>query len=102
MQSRKQAPTVVAKLDLSDGNQHQLHDLIYRTHTGRWKSYRALAMRQHAAGITELAMTVARRKTDTSRFVVLQWRYAPLGFSWREHATRAEALRAFQKTGHRL
>lgn len=98
-------PTTVATLDLTDEKQRQLHDLIQRTHTGRWKSYRALAMRQHAAGITELAETIPRRKTAQKTFVVLRWSLAPLGFSWDEHACIHAAECAYDRgcpSGKRL
>lgn len=78
-------PAIVAIFDLTDEKQRQLHGLIERTHTGRWRSYRALAMRQHSAGITELAETIPRRKTAQKTFIVLHWSLAPLGFSWDEH-----------------
>ncbi|MBL9007093.1 MAG: hypothetical protein JNJ46_22745 [Myxococcales bacterium] len=91
------SPVIVATLDLTDGNHRQLHDLIQRTHTGRWRSYRALAMRQHTAGITELAETIPRRKKAQKTFVVLRWSLAPLGFSWDEHACIRAAECAYDR-----
>jgi hypothetical protein len=94
MRNSKQ-PAIVATLNLSDGNQAALQDLIRRTHTGRWRSYRALKMRQDSGGITELAETIPRRRKDKKRFVVLLWTSEPLGVSWLEHDRNADALRAF-------
>lgn len=90
-------PAIVATLDLSDGNQAALQDLIRRTHTGRWRSYRALKMRQDTGGITELAETVPRRRAEVRRFVVLHWTAAPLGLSWLEPDSFADALRTYDR-----
>lgn len=95
MLKRTTQPSIVATLNLSDGAQRDLQDLIRRAHTGRWRSYRALKMRQDAAGITELAETVPRRRTDKRRLVVLRWTSAPLGVSWLEQNSRTDALQAF-------
>ncbi len=91
-----QEARIVTILDLTDENQRALHALIHRLHTGRWKRYRAIAMRQRMTEIQELAVTVSRRRGERSAFVVLRWTSAPLGFSWDVYTSQAKAVSAFK------
>lgn len=91
------SPIIVAALDLTDEKQRQLQDIIRRTHTGRWRSYRAIAMSQADTGIIEIAEMVPRRRTQPREFVVLHWAHSPLALFWQSHATRGAAMTAFNR-----
>ena len=49
-QPRSTTPRIVAKLDLSDELQRNLHGFFQRMHTGRWPTLRTLALRQTPDG----------------------------------------------------
>jgi hypothetical protein len=70
-QPRSKTPRIVAKLDLSDDLQRELHAFFQRMHTGRWPTLRALAVRQQKDGTILEAVEWVREKS--SRFAVVEW-----------------------------
>ena len=89
----KRMPAVVARLDLEDVDQHRLHGLIQRMHSGRKPLFRCLAMRQIAGSVIEAAEWAQMNKPT---FSVIYWRADGLGLSWQDAGT-AEQARAMLK-----
>jgi len=78
----------LAKLDLADEGQRRLHDLIRRTHTGRWPMLRSLGMRQ-IGGVLYEAVEWLRMATPS--YSVMRWQPDGLGMSWQDADTSAKA-----------
>jgi len=89
----KRMPAVVARLDLEDVDQHRLHGLIQRMHTGSKPLFRCLAMRQIAGSVIEAAEWAQMNRPT---FSVIYWRSDGLGLSWQDAET-AEQARAMLK-----
>lgn len=81
-------PTILAKLDLADKGQRRLHDLIRRTHTGRWPMLRSLGMRQ-IGGVLYEAVEWLRMATPS--YGVMRWKPDGLGMSWQTVETEEQA-----------
>jgi hypothetical protein len=95
-QPRSKTPRIVAKLDLSDELQRELHAFFQRMHTGRWPTLRALVVRQQKDGtIVEAAEWVRNKGT---RFAVVEWstRGGCLAWRCRPMKTAREACCAVQ------
>jgi hypothetical protein len=70
-QPRSKTPRIVAKLDLADDLQRELHAFFQRMHTGRWPVLRALAVKQQKDGtIVEAAEWL---RETTNHFSVIEW-----------------------------
>lgn len=82
-------PTILAKLDLADEGQRRLHDLIRRTHTGRWPVLRSLGMRQ-IGGVHYEAVEWLRVATPS--YSVMRWQPDGLGMQWTDCESVADAL----------
>jgi len=79
-QPRSKTPRIVAKLDLADDLQRELHAFFQRMHTGRWPTLRALAVKQQQDGtIIEAAEWVREKR---SRFAVVEWSTRNGVLSW--------------------
>ena len=89
----KRMPAVVARLDLEDADQHRLHGLIQRMHSGRWPLFRLLGMRQIAGVLYEAVEWLRMAKPQ---FGLVTWRSDGLGLSWQD-ADSAEEARAMLK-----
>lgn len=89
----KRMPAVVARLDLEDADQHRLHGLIQRMHTGRWPLFRSLGMRQIAGVLYEAVEWLRMAKPQ---FGLVTWREDGLGLSWKD-ADSADEARAMLK-----
>ena len=70
-QPRSKTPRIVAKLDLADDLQRELHAFFQRMHTGRWPALRALAVKQQKDGTIMEAAEWVREKRE--RFAVVEW-----------------------------
>lgn len=77
----KRMPAVVARLDLEDADQHRLHGLIQRMHSGRWPTLRALAVKQQKDGTIMEAAEWVREKRE--RFAVVEWSTRGGRLAWR-------------------
>lgn len=91
-QPRSKTPRIVAKLDLADELQRELHAFFQRMHTGRWPALRALAVKQQKDGTIVEAAEWVREKG--SRFAVVEWSARDGVLSWRFKAmkTAREAI----------
>ena len=91
-QPRSKTPRIVAKLDLADELQRELHAFFQRMHTGRWPTLRALAVKQQKDGTIIEAAEWVREKS--SRFAVVEWSTRDGVLSWRFKAmkTAREAI----------
>ncbi|MBL9005609.1 MAG: hypothetical protein JNJ46_15245 [Myxococcales bacterium] len=89
----KRMPAVVARLDLEDADQHRLHGLIQRMHSGRWPLFRLLGMRQIAGVLYEAVEWLRMAKPQ---FGLVTWRSDGLGMSWKD-ADSADEARAMLK-----
>lgn len=74
-------PHIVAKLDLSDGPQRELHAFFQRMHTGRWPALRTLVLRQAKDGTLMEAAEWLREPRE--RFVVVEWTVRDGRLTWR-------------------
>lgn len=97
MQKHKNSPAIVATIDLTDDKKRHMHDVIHRTHTGRWPTWEMLAMRQRGDVIYEAAREIRRRRTQRSSYVVLTWSLALCGVSITPVASRRAALALLKK-----
>lgn len=95
-QPRQTTPRIVAKLDLSDELQRELHGFFQRMHTGRWPTLRTLALRQAPDGTLIEAAEWLRQKH--SRFAVVEWAVQDGRMTWRCHPKPSQraALTAVQ------
>lgn len=82
-QPRNTIPRIVAKLDLSDDLQRELHAFFRRMHAGRWPTLRTLALRQAPDGTLIEAAEWLRQKH--SRFAVVEWAVQDGRLTWRCH-----------------
>ncbi len=82
-QPRNITPRIVAKLDLSDELQRELHGFFQRMHTGRWPTLRTLALRQAPDGTLIEAAEWIRQPRD--RFAVIEWSVRDGRLTWRCH-----------------
>ena len=91
-QIRTKTPRIVAKLDLSDDLQRELHAFFQRMHTGRWQKLRALAVRQMPNGKIIEAAEWLRQTRD--RFAVIEWSVDGRRMSWQcsPMASRSSAM----------
>ena len=80
-QPRSKTPRIVAKLDLSDDLQRELHAFFQRMHTGRWPTLRALAVKQQQNGTIIEAAEWVREKSE--RFAVVEWSTRGGLLAWR-------------------
>lgn len=80
-QPRSKTPRIVAKLDLADDLQRELHAFFQRMHTGRWPALRALAVKQQKDGTIMEAAEWVREKRE--RFAVVEWSTRGGLLSWR-------------------
>ena len=80
-QPRSKTPRIVAKLDLADDLQRELHAFFQRMHTGRWPTLRALAVKQQKDGTIIEAAEWVREKS--SRFAVVEWSTRGGRLAWR-------------------
>lgn len=80
-QPRSKTPRIVAKLDLADDLQRELHAFFQRMHTGRWPTLRALAVKQQKDGTIVEAAEWVREKS--SRFAVVEWSTRGGRLAWR-------------------
>ncbi|PSM31434.1 hypothetical protein [Haliangium sp. UPWRP_2] len=89
---KNKPPRIVAKLDLSDDMQRQLHAFFQRMHTGRWPKLRALAVRQMPDGTIVEAAEWLRQAGD--RFALIEWAVVGPRLSWscETMASRASAI----------
>lgn len=85
---RKAAPTIVAKLDLSDENARRLHGLIQRLHAGRWPLFKCLGMRQVNGVLYEAVEWLRMAKPS---FGVVTWRADGSGMCWQDAQTAQDA-----------
>lgn len=93
MQTRKQAPTTVAKLDLSDENQRRMQAFIQRSHEGRWPLWGLLGMRQIGQYIYEAAQWQPRNG-QAATFCLLRFEPAACAVTWQDQPSRAATLSA--------
>lgn len=82
-QPRNITPRIVAKLDLSDELQRELHAFFQRMHTGRWPTLRTLALLQAPDGTLIEAAEWLRQAH--SRFAVIEWAVCNGRLTWRCH-----------------
>jgi hypothetical protein len=80
-QPRQSTPRIVARLDLSDELQRELHGFFQRMHTGRWPTLRTLALRQAPDGALIEAAEWLRERRD--RFAVVEWAVREGRLTWR-------------------
>ena len=80
-QPRSKTPRIVAKLDLADDLQRELHAFFQRMHTGRWPTLRALAVKQQQDGTILEAAEWVRERGD--RFAVVEWSTHGGRLAWR-------------------
>ena len=80
-QPRSKTPRIVAKLDLANDLQRELHAFFQRMHTGRWPTLRALAVKQHRDGTIVEAAEWVREKGR--RFAVVEWSTRGGLLAWR-------------------
>lgn len=99
MQNRNGMPAIVAKLDLSDENHRLTHDVMRRTHTGRWPMWKSLAMRQIGGVIYEVARECPRRKQQRCGFVLLRWTLDVCGISWTPAPSKRSAMELLRTAG---
>lgn len=82
-QPRRSTPRIVAKLDLSDELQRELHGFFQRMHTGRWPTLRTLALRQKPDGT--LIEAAEWLRNEQNRFAVVEWAVHGGRLTWRCH-----------------
>ena len=87
-QPRSTTPRIVAKLDLSDELQRNLHGFFQRMHTGRWPTLRTLALRQTPDGALIEAAEWVRHTRD--RFAVIEWAVRGGRLTWRCHPAKSQ------------
>lgn len=85
-QPRRKTQRIVAKLDLTDDLQRELHAFFERMHTGRWPTLRALAVKQQKDGTILEAAEWVREKSR--RFAVVEWSTRDGVLSWRFKAMK--------------
>ena len=90
----KRMPAVVARLDLEDADQHRLHGLIQRMHSGRWPLFRLLGMRQIAGVLYEAVEWLRMAKPQ---FGLVTWRSDGLGLCWRDQPSVAAAMMSLRR-----
>lgn len=87
-QPRQSTPRIVAKLDLSDERQRELHAFFVHMHTGRWPTLRTLALRQARDG--RLIEAAEWLRTRAERFAVIEWAVEAGRLTWRCHVAPSQ------------
>jgi hypothetical protein len=85
------APTkTLATLDLTRQSERDACDLIRHMHSGRWPTWRMLAIRRAGGALIELA------KWRRGGYVVLEWSLSEIRVTWKDQPSLAEAKRVFK------
>lgn len=69
---------------------------IYRMHTGRWPTLRAISMRREGQEIIEVATW--SRHVGSKPFLVVQWSLKEVHFAWWTYRTLGEAIEQSART----
>ncbi len=76
-------------LDAAGVADRHLRDIILRSHSRRWPTWRAISMLREGHDIIEVAEWCRIKRGE--RFVVIRWNIITLGVQWHSFSTLREA-----------